>query len=199
MQVSIPFPFIPSFYPFSFSHTHLFFFSQGCVDDLFPLILATLKDQSSVFARETALRALGQLVSNLGNVIDPYIRYPDLLPLLLYQIKTETNPVNREHVWNFFFFFFFFFLTSFDRFCVFLDFWGHWILIVIGLFSFSLFSSIFFFFLILFLSFAGCPSLEYELKMGELHKFSILLIFCKMRFFLSLSLFSPFSFSPKQR
>ena len=71
---------------------------KGCVDELFPLILETLKDQGSVFTREIALRALGQLVSSLGYVITPYERYPNLLPILLNEIKTEQNPVNRMEV-----------------------------------------------------------------------------------------------------
>ena len=71
---------------------------KGCVEELFPLILQTLKDQSSVFTRETSLRALGQLVSNLGYVITPYERYPNLLPILLNEMKTEQNPVNRMEV-----------------------------------------------------------------------------------------------------
>ena len=71
---------------------------KDCVDELFPLILETLKDQGSVFSREIALRALGQLVSSLGYVIAPYERYPNLLPILLHEIKTEQNPVNRMEV-----------------------------------------------------------------------------------------------------
>lgn len=65
--------------------------------DLVPLILETLQDQSSSTKRDAALKSLGQLASNTGYVIDPYIDYPDLLPTLINILKTETSePIRQE-------------------------------------------------------------------------------------------------------
>lgn len=56
---------------------------------LMPLIIEALQDQSSNVKREAALHALGQLASNSGYVIKPYIEYPQLLENLQGIIRTE--------------------------------------------------------------------------------------------------------------
>ncbi|XP_004346781.2 TOR pathway phosphatidylinositol 3-kinase TorA [Capsaspora owczarzaki ATCC 30864] len=67
------------------------------VNDLLPLIIETLLDQSSVAKREVALRTLGKLAASTGYVIEPYLRYPKLLRILLDLLKTEqVAPVRRE-------------------------------------------------------------------------------------------------------
>lgn len=58
-------------------------------DKLMPIIIDALQDQSSNTKREAALRALGQLASNSGYVIQPYLEYPDLLEILQSIIRTE--------------------------------------------------------------------------------------------------------------
>ena len=58
-------------------------------DQLMPLIIKALQDQSSTPKREAALHALGQLASNSGYVIQPYLEYPELLELLQGIIRSE--------------------------------------------------------------------------------------------------------------
>ncbi|RDW62509.1 hypothetical protein BP5796_10811 [Coleophoma crateriformis] len=70
------------------------------IDKLMPLILETLQDQSSVAKREAALRTLGQLASNSGYVIKPYLDYPELLEILLAIIRSEIHqsPLRQETI-----------------------------------------------------------------------------------------------------
>lgn len=60
-------------------------------DVLMPIIIDALQDQSSVQKREAALHTLGQLASNSGYVIDPYLEYPQLLDLLQTIIRGEPH------------------------------------------------------------------------------------------------------------
>lgn len=60
-------------------------------DDLMPIIIEALQDQSSAQKREAALHTLGQLASNSGYVIDPYLDYPQLLELLQNIIRGEAQ------------------------------------------------------------------------------------------------------------
>ncbi|KAG0044728.1 phosphatidylinositol kinase- protein kinase tor1 [Gryganskiella cystojenkinii] len=66
------------------------------MDQLMPLIIDTLQDQSSSTKRSAALKTLGQLSSNTGYVIDPYIKYPGLLDTLMNILKTEQSPMIRR-------------------------------------------------------------------------------------------------------
>jgi len=66
------------------------------LDDLFPMIIETLQDQSNITKREVALKTLGQLASNTGYIIEPYIKYPNLLNILISILKTEQNMVIRR-------------------------------------------------------------------------------------------------------
>ncbi|KAI9320096.1 armadillo-type protein [Dichotomocladium elegans] len=69
------------------------------LDELMPLIMDTLRDQSSASKRDAALITLGQLASNTGFVIQPYIKYPALLNILISILKSEQNPsIRRETV-----------------------------------------------------------------------------------------------------
>ncbi|KAF6831023.1 FAT domain-containing protein [Colletotrichum musicola] len=69
-------------------------------DRLMPLIIEALQDQSSNNKREAALHALGQLASNSGYVIEPYLEYPQLLELLQSIIRTEgqRGPLRQETI-----------------------------------------------------------------------------------------------------
>jgi serine/threonine-protein kinase mTOR len=58
-------------------------------DSLMPIIIDALQDQSSSTKREAALHTLGQLASNAGYVITPYLEYPQLLNLLQNIIRGE--------------------------------------------------------------------------------------------------------------
>jgi FKBP12-rapamycin complex-associated protein len=95
------------------------------IPQLLPLIIETLQDQSSAVKREVALRTLGQLAESAGTtriphthephtphtphsslngvrgagyVIEPFIRYPKLLEILINEIKTEQGPSIRREV-----------------------------------------------------------------------------------------------------
>lgn len=69
-------------------------------DDLMPIIIDALQDQSSAQKREAALHTLGQLASNSGYVIDPYLEYPQLLELLQNNIRGEPQqgPLRQETI-----------------------------------------------------------------------------------------------------
>ncbi|KAH8157738.1 hypothetical protein CIB48_g10508 [Xylaria polymorpha] len=67
---------------------------------LMPIIIDALQDQSSIAKREAALHTLGQLASNSGYVIDPYLEYPQLLELLQNIIRAEPQrgPLRQETI-----------------------------------------------------------------------------------------------------
>ncbi|CAG7961711.1 unnamed protein product [Penicillium olsonii] len=66
---------------------------------IMPIILDSLQDLSSHTKREAALRTLGQLASNSGYVIEPYLEYPHLLAVLINIIKTEmTGSLRKETI-----------------------------------------------------------------------------------------------------
>ena len=69
-------------------------------DRLMPLIIDALQDQSSAAKREAALHTLGQLASNSGYVIAPYLEYPELLELLQNIIRGEPQhgPLRQETI-----------------------------------------------------------------------------------------------------
>ncbi|KJK91638.1 Phosphatidylinositol 3-kinase [Metarhizium anisopliae BRIP 53284] len=69
-------------------------------DRLMPLIIDALQDQSSNIKREAALNALGQLASNSGYVIEPYLDYPQLLEILQGIIRTEDQrgPLRQQTI-----------------------------------------------------------------------------------------------------
>ncbi|KAK4466461.1 target of rapamycin [Cladorrhinum samala] len=56
---------------------------------LMPIIIEALQDQSAPIKREAALHTLGQLASNTGYVIAPYVDYPELLEILQSIIRGE--------------------------------------------------------------------------------------------------------------
>ncbi|KAJ5637081.1 hypothetical protein N7490_006960 [Penicillium lividum] len=66
---------------------------------IMPIILDSLQDLSSHTKREAALRTLGQLASNSGYVIEPYMEYPHLLDVLINITKTEqTGTLRKETI-----------------------------------------------------------------------------------------------------
>lgn len=70
------------------------------IDKLMPIIIEALQDQSSSAKREAALRTLGQLASNSGYVIKPYLDYPQLLEILQNIIRGEPQrgPLRQETI-----------------------------------------------------------------------------------------------------
>ena len=69
------------------------------IPTLMPIIIDALQDLSSPNKRDSALRALGQLASNSGYVIMPYLDHPHLLDLLVNIIKTEQQgSLRRETI-----------------------------------------------------------------------------------------------------
>ena len=66
------------------------------IPKLMPTIIEALQDLSSLSKRDAALRTLGQLASNSGYVIQPYLEYPHLLDLLVNITKTEQQGSLRK-------------------------------------------------------------------------------------------------------
>jgi hypothetical protein len=57
---------------------------------------ATPDDEETLLKRTVAIRTLGQLIISTGNVIEPYMLYPSLLPTLLRLLQDErTSNTNR--------------------------------------------------------------------------------------------------------
>jgi FKBP12-rapamycin complex-associated protein len=69
-------------------------------DTLMPIIIDALQDQSAPIKREAALHTLGQLASNAGYVIRPYLEYPQLLEILQSIIRGEPQhgPLRQETI-----------------------------------------------------------------------------------------------------
>ncbi|KAI9225912.1 MAG: phosphatidylinositol kinase Tor2 [Piptocephalis tieghemiana] len=61
------------------------------VGGLMPTLLEALQDQGSIGRREAALVAMGQLCGSTGYVVEPYLRYPSLLPTLIRILKSESG------------------------------------------------------------------------------------------------------------
>ena len=69
------------------------------IPELMRIIIASLQDQTSPKKREAALCTLGQLASNSGYVIDPYIDHPELLTILVNIVKNEPpGDLRRETI-----------------------------------------------------------------------------------------------------
>lgn len=76
------------------------------LDQLFPVIVGILSDEfqesatsaKSVVNRDVALKTLGQLVKSSGKVIDPYIKFPGLLPTLLNTLVK--GRAELDHSWG---------------------------------------------------------------------------------------------------
>ena len=67
--------------------------------ELMTLILDNLQDVTSTAKRSAALKAMGQLASNAGYVIQPFLDYPKLLTILMHIVKVETpGPLRRETI-----------------------------------------------------------------------------------------------------
>lgn len=69
-------------------------------DTLMPIIIDALQDQSAPIKRQAALHTLGQLASNAGYVIKPYLEYPQLLEILQSIIRGEPQrgPLRQETI-----------------------------------------------------------------------------------------------------
>ncbi|KAF2000099.1 ARM repeat-containing protein [Amniculicola lignicola CBS 123094] len=69
------------------------------IPGLMPIILDFMQDLSSDSKRFASLRALGQLATNAGYVIEPYRDYPELMNILMNIVKTEPEgELRRETV-----------------------------------------------------------------------------------------------------
>ncbi|KAI9341262.1 armadillo-type protein [Zopfochytrium polystomum] len=66
------------------------------VDEIFPIIIETLQDQSSATKRESALKSFGQITSSTGEAITPYFKYPNLLNMLITILKSEQSVTMRQ-------------------------------------------------------------------------------------------------------
>ena len=61
------------------------------LEQLVPMTIENIQDQSSAHKREMALRTLGQLSCSTGYVIKPYFQYPTLLPKILAVLREGGN------------------------------------------------------------------------------------------------------------
>jgi FKBP12-rapamycin complex-associated protein len=69
------------------------------LNDYMDLILEGLGDQTSPLKREAALKALGQLSSHTGYVIEPYVDHPNLLGNLIGILQADgAQPTRREAI-----------------------------------------------------------------------------------------------------
>ncbi|PSK55906.1 hypothetical protein B9Z65_4784 [Elsinoe australis] len=59
------------------------------IPELMHVVIRDLQDQGSISRRFAALNTLGQLASNSGYVIDPYVEHPELLNILVNMVKNE--------------------------------------------------------------------------------------------------------------
>lgn len=67
--------------------------------ELVALIINNLQDVTSNAKRSAALRAMGQLASNAGYVIQPYLDYPKLLTILIHIVEVELpGSLRRETI-----------------------------------------------------------------------------------------------------
>lgn len=68
-------------------------------DTVIPFLIESMQDFYYVQLKHTALWALGQIIANTGYVIEPYIKYPNLLEILLGFLQTETSSqIRRETI-----------------------------------------------------------------------------------------------------
>lgn len=65
------------------------------VQTILKLIIDMLNDQASILKRDAALKTLGQIASNTGEVIQPYLQHPQLLGILFRFLRTETSQEMR--------------------------------------------------------------------------------------------------------
>ena len=69
------------------------------IPELMAIVIENLQDLGSDSKRFAALRALGQLATNAGYVIEPYREYPELLTILVNIVKMEPEgDLRRETV-----------------------------------------------------------------------------------------------------
>lgn len=69
------------------------------IPSLMRIIIKSLQDLASPKKREAALCTLGQLATNSGYVIEPYVQYPELLTILVNIVKNEpTGDLRRETI-----------------------------------------------------------------------------------------------------
>jgi FKBP12-rapamycin complex-associated protein len=68
-------------------------------DEIFPMVIEALQDQSSSMKREVSLRTLGVLVQSTGYVIEPFERYPELLSVMSTRLQAETSSkIRTEYI-----------------------------------------------------------------------------------------------------
>lgn len=65
------------------------------VGKIIELVISMLSDQTSIMKRDAALRTLGHVVSNTGEVIQPYVDHPQLLGILFRLLRTESSSAVR--------------------------------------------------------------------------------------------------------
>ena len=68
------------------------------LNELFPMLLQCVKDQSSTSKRKVSIVTLIQIIQNTGFVIKPYFHYPEIITIVRQMIQNETNPSIRRRI-----------------------------------------------------------------------------------------------------
>jgi FKBP12-rapamycin complex-associated protein len=69
------------------------------LDEIMELFIATLRDPTaSPVTKDVVLVSLGQVCGNTANVVDPYIKYPELFNIFRKFLKGESHPSTKRKV-----------------------------------------------------------------------------------------------------
>ncbi|KAG8816995.1 phosphatidylinositol kinase- protein kinase tor1, partial [Serendipita sp. 400] len=69
------------------------------LEEIMDLLISILQDPTaSANKKDMALVSLGQVCSNTSNVIDPYVKYPDILPIFRRMLRSESSDRTKRKV-----------------------------------------------------------------------------------------------------
>lgn len=69
------------------------------LEEIMSLFLVTLQDPTaSIVTKEVVLVSLGQVCGNTSNVVDPYIKYPELFDIFKRFLKSESKESTKRKV-----------------------------------------------------------------------------------------------------
>ncbi|KAJ3138476.1 phosphatidylinositol kinase- protein kinase tor1 [Physocladia obscura] len=69
-------------------------------DEIMGILIEAIRDQANIVKREAALKTLGRFATNIGMVVEPYEKHPDLLVLLMEKSKSEQKSSLRREAAN---------------------------------------------------------------------------------------------------
>lgn len=69
------------------------------LEEIMELLIGTLQDPTaSAVTKDVVLVSLGQVCGNTANVVDPYIKYPELFTIFRKFLKGECQPSTKRKV-----------------------------------------------------------------------------------------------------